>query len=263
MKKAVILLLMVCVCVNFISAKQTNTSEKKSNIALNVAIKNRHLWRGQESIKGLTLQGSLTYNLPFLTVGAWGGYELDAHSYAEVDVFLKAYFAKYFTIGIYDFYRPYGTDGYNKRSFSDFSSSSNNHVIDCFLSYSGTESFPLGALVGTYVYGNDKDAEGKQRYSTYLEVNYTLQLTEKSNMFFYLGATTSKESAYAAKETIMLNGIKTLVPVSNHNFNLIGLGSKYTRYIKIGKFNTNVSGEFLYNPNIDIVYMALSASITL
>ncbi len=264
MNKKIVIALVMLVGISLFTQAQNPTetetkTEKKSKIGLNIAFKNRHLWRCGQSINGFSAQSTLSYNLPFLTVGAWGAYELNAGSYSEVDIFVEGHFLKYFTLGVYDFYNPVDAGGRSYKDFSDIKNSP-NHVIDVFLKYKGTESLPLGGLIATYVYGNDKDDKGDQRYSTYLELNYTLTLTKKSDIFFYLGATTSKESAYAARKTIMWKGASKKVPVSDKDFNIIGLGSKYTRNFKVGKFDSSVFGEFLYNPNVDAVYMAFGIS---
>ncbi len=263
MKQTIIFLVLLCGLSAAVSAKHGPNLKAKqnANITLNVAASNRHLWRCGQSINGLSIQSSLSYNLPFLSVGAWGAYEVAAHSYAEVDIFVKAYFLKYFTLGIFDFYNPHDRGGRIRKDFSHFKSSP-GHAIDMYLSYSGTEALPFGGLVAAYVYGSgDKDQEGKQRYSTYLETNYTWTLNEDSKLFFYVGATTSKESAYAARKPIIINGVETMVPVSDNDFKIIGFGSKYTRHLMIGQFHANIAGEFLYNTNADAVYMAVSTSI--
>ncbi len=269
MKKGLILLL-VCMSFGLVKAQDVKPEaqvEKESKVSLNVALKNRHLWRCGQGINGFSVQSTLSYNLPFLSVGAWGAYELGAQTYGEVDIFVEAYFLNYFTFGLYDFYYPDDFGGRKVKDFTDLQSP--NHVIDAFLKYSGTEKLPLGGLVAAYVYGgSDQDENGDQRYSTYLEMNYTLTLNKTSNIFFYVGATTSKNSAYAAKKPIYALNTKTneqelmgYGAATDSDFNIIGLGAKYTKNFKIGKFDANASGEFLYNPNVDAVYMALATSI--
>ncbi len=261
--KRVIIVLAIMLGMGYTGIAQETKKEEKSNkktskLSLEMSFKNRHLWRCAQSINGFSVQSTLSYQWSFLNVGAWGAYELGSGSYSEVDIFAEFNFLKSFTLGIYDFYAPKERGGRTYKGFSDFNKV---HTIDMFLKYKGTKSFPLGGLVAAYVFGNDKNDKDEQRYSTYLEMNYTLSLTPKSNVFFYIGATTTKESAYAARKIVTVNGQETKVLASDEDFNIIGLGAKYSKNIKLGNFDATVSGDFLYNPNVDAVYMAFAASI--
>ncbi len=250
MKKSFLLLFLFLVPFGFVMAQESLEEDNASNLSLNLTMKNRHLWRCGVGIDGFSVQSTLQYSYKTLRIGAWGAYELDAKSYEEVDVFVEWDFAKNFTFGLYDFYYPEGKTGRMERDFSHLKNSG-NHVVDAFISYSGTETLPLGFVVGAYVYGGaDQDADGDQKYSNYFEVNYTLSLKNNRSVKFYLGATAGDDSAYASKDI-----------EDNSDFNIIGLGTKYTKGFKIGKFDASMSGEFLYNPNIDGVYMAVVASI--
>ncbi len=248
MKKSYLLLLLFLLPFSFAMAQENNT-ESSSDLSLNLSMKNRHLWRCGVGIDGFSVQSTLQYSYKSLRIGAWGAYELDAGSYEEVDIFVELDLGN-FTLGLYDFYYPDGKTGRMERDFSHFENSG-NHAVDAFISYSGTEELPLGFVVGAYIYGGaDKDEKGDQKYSNYIEANYTLSLSNDRTLKFYIGSTFGDDSAYASKDI-----------EDNGDFNIIGLGTKYTKGFKIGKFNANVSGEFLYNPNIDGIYMAFATSI--
>ncbi len=250
MKKSFLLLFLFLVPIAFTMAQEVEENKSSSDLSLNIAIKNRHLWRCGVGIDGLSVQSTLQYSYKTLRIGAWGAYELDAKSYEEVDLFLEWDFAKNFTFGLYDFYYPSGKTGRMERDFSHFKNSP-NHAVDAFISYSGTEQLPLGFVVGAYVYGGaDQDEKGDQKYSNYFELNYTLSLKNDRSVKFYVGATAGEDSAYASRDI-----------EDNGDFNIIGLGAKYTKGFKVGNFDASMSGEFLYNPNIDGVYMAIAASI--
>ncbi len=269
MKKTIILVAISLIFGVLNAQEESEQPKDESNVSLNIALKNRHLWRCGQGIDGFSAQSTLSYNLPFMSIGAWGAYELAPSSYCEVDLFMEFYILDYFTLGLYDFYFPQDQGGRLLKDFRDYKSSP-NHAIDAFVKYSGVEAFPLGALAGAYVYGGaDRDANGNQKYSTYLELNYSWNLTPTRDLFFYVGATTSNTSAYASKKPIYqidsLTNENVLVgygPATEADFNIIGVGTKYTRSFKIGKFDANASGEFLYNPNVDAVYMAFYTSIT-
>ncbi len=268
MKKIVIFLFCVFASLYFAEAQEVTKEEKerknKSDILLSAAVKNRHLWRCGVGINGFSVQGTLQYSYAFFRIGGWGAHELTANAYSEFDVYFEADFLQYFTLGVYDFYFPKHYGGRIKKDYSKLRTSP-NHALDVFLKYSGTKSIPLGALVGTYVLGGaDQDENGKQKFSTYLELNYTFKVKEKGDIKCYIGATTDNESAYAAKKITGYDSSGSPIvtrPATESEFNIIGFGAKYTRSFQIGKFPSALSGEILYNPNAETVYLALAASI--
>tara|TARA_R110001583_G_scaffold33438_4_gene112946 strand:- start:37644 stop:37934 length:291 start_codon:yes stop_codon:yes gene_type:complete len=76
-----------------------------------------------------------------------------------------------FQFSFYDFYSP--NVDFEDSDFFDLDSDKSVHFFDVVAKYKGCEKFPI-SIMSVLFYGEyDRDAYNDQRYSTYLELDYS------------------------------------------------------------------------------------------
>lgn len=111
------------------------------------------------------------------------------------------------------------------------------------LAYNGPETFPIQLMVGVAVFGNDRDLNGKNYYSTYVEANYNWNIQDY-NVKAFVGLTRD-------------DGFYT-----QNGFQVINVGVTLTRNIKItDHFNIPVSTSLIANPDRNSVYAVFALSL--
>jgi hypothetical protein len=149
-------------------------AQDESPISLGVDINSRYVWRGTDFGGSPSIQPSLAFTKSGFTVGTWGAYTTNINSPAqEADLFLGYTFLnKMLSITFTDYFFP--ADGAENKYFEYGNSTS--HIFEASISFNGTEDLPLSFLVGSLVYGNDKNRNGENRYSTYCELAYSPEI---------------------------------------------------------------------------------------
>jgi hypothetical protein len=209
----------------------TSVSANKVTLDINADLVSRYIWRG--------LPVSLTPNIqPYATLGYknfaaqfWGSYGI-AEPYAEVD-FNISYTLGAFTLSVWDYYNEDESDLANNDYF-DWSDTT-AHSLEGSVIFHGTESFPLSITLATYFYGNDKDENNKNYYSSYLELGYERSIGE-TNVKVFAGGTFS-QGYYANKA------------------GLVNVGFTASRALKLTeKTSLPVMGSLIINPNVRNVF---------
>lgn len=165
-------------------------TETKAKITPSVSILNKHVWRGSLNGSTPSIQPSIDFTYGNLTIGAWAGYCTD-DSYREFDLYVE-YTKGAFTASLYDYYCPknYGTNNYSysDNDAFDYTSDTTRHTFDFMLSFNGTDNIPFRCMGSTFVFGDDKDKDLNNRYSTYIELGYMAKL-QKNALDFFVGFT--------------------------------------------------------------------------
>jgi len=126
-------------------------------------------------------------------IGTFSSFSLDG-SYKEVDLYYKfTYKWIYLTITDYMF---------DINRFLNYSNTSTN-VIETTLGFK-SNSFPIVISLNSFIWGNDKDINNKQLYSSYAEACYAFK-----NVNLFCGITPYK-SFYANKPAIVNVGISMI-----------------------------------------------------
>jgi hypothetical protein len=177
-------------------------STKNVSFSFNADLVSRYVWRGLPLNLNPNIQPYATLNYKNFSLGAWGSYGL-SNAYAEVDLNLS-YTLNAFTLSVCDYFNEDETDmsKTNYFKFTDSNTSNTLHSFEGTIKYNGTESFPISLTLATFFYGNDKNEDNKNNYSTYLELGHkrTWGDTEFS---FFLGGTVAK--GYYAQEAAIVN----------------------------------------------------------
>ena len=219
----------------------------KVDTDLGLKLTSRHYWRGIPVSSAPCFEGSLALKTGGFEVGYWGGYAFD-NTYSEFD-FYTSYSFKNFKISLWDLYVIGDEDNqasYNpNQKYGNFNRETTSHNFDLTLAYNFGEKFPLNVAISTMVWGADRDENGDQRYSTYLELGYPVKINDKSKLDFFLGT--------------VLNDKET---VYGESFGVVHTGVTGTRKVKFtDSFSLPVSATIAINPQREIGYLILAISL--
>jgi len=134
-----------------------------------------YVWRGCKQDFSTTapsqspnIQPYVSYTIGGLTLGTWGSSSFTG-TVKEVDLYATYALTSSLALTVTDYnwlFTP-GKSIFNYGSGTD-------HIFEATLAYAGTEALPLSASVNTMFAGADKTSTGKQAFSTYVELGYTL-----------------------------------------------------------------------------------------
>ena len=158
---------------------------------------------------------------------AMGAYAING-SHQEVDLGVS-YTVSEFTIGVSDYYYPSSVG--EKDEYFKLSNRSTGHWVEACATWNGTK-IPLWVTVSTYIFGADKNEEGKQMYSSYAEVGYTYSFNDNNSMALCIGANLNK-SFYTDYQS---------------GFNVVNINAKYNTAFKFGNYKLPVSASYILNP---------------
>lgn len=193
---------LLIICGSIFSTKAQEISQQKngwggkfveSPIHLSLDWQTKYVWRGMEMMaeeSSPVFYPSISYSKSGFYVYAMGGYSLNG-VYSEVDLgFSYAY--KWLTIAINDYYYPTTTIA-NDRYF-DFNKTTTGHWLEGTLTIA-PENIPAYILFSNFFYGADKKLDGKQAYSTYVELGTHYDFLESNRLALAVG-TALNESCY-------------------------------------------------------------------
>ena len=225
MKRYIILLVFL---VTLMPGLLANDSTKVvSPFSASLELTTKYMWRGIEYGTAPTVFPMIGYCYKGFNAFAMGGYAVNG-SHQEVDLGVS-YTANEFSFGVSDYYYPSAVgekDGYFK-----LSNRNTGHWVEAYASWNG-KKIPLWVTVSTYVFGADKNEDGKQMYSAYAEVGYTHSFNENNSMSLCVGANLNK-SFYTEYQS---------------GFNVVNINAKYRTAFKFGKFHLPVSAGYILNP---------------
>ena len=220
------------------SAKCTIAQEDNSKVSVDISadIVSRYVWRGINLSTSPAVQPTLSLNAGNFSIGSWASYTFSPELFQEVDLFLT-YSAKYISFTINDYYNPLDTIGFTGDYFH-FGNEATRHSLEGMLTLNGPESFPLSLTAGVMFYGNDKNAEGDNMYSTYIELGYAAQIRDIEIKTF--AGMTPAQGYYGEKAGIVNLGItatKNLIITDN--------------------FQLPLKGSFIINPQTEKVFFVI------
>ena len=172
-KKAVALVTIVSLC-SFGTAKASG-NEKGPKFAVQGDLVSSYIWRGMYQT-GASFQPTLAFSVAGFSLTAWGSTDFDGYQSSEglankeIDLTDAYTFgASGLTLSVADLW--WAGQGANK--FFNFKSHETAHHFEAGLAYTlPLEKFPLSLTWYTMFAGQDKDADGNQNYSSYVELNY-------------------------------------------------------------------------------------------
>lgn len=218
--------------------KDDNIVQKESPFTASLELSSKYMWRGIEYGTAPVAFPMLAYNYEGLNVFAMGAYAFDG-SHQEVDFGLSYSYKNYFTIGLADYYYPSSVGSYDK--YFDFRNKSTGHSVEAYATLTPLK-LPFWLTISTYVYGADKNLEGKQAFSSYAELGYTFAFDESNALSFAVGANLNR-GFYTDYE---------------YGFNVVNASIKYATAFKLGNFILPVSASYIFNPFKNKGYFTIS-----
>lgn len=210
---------------------------KESPFSATLELMSKYVWRGIEYGTAPTLAPSLNFSTQGFSAFAMGAYSTDG-SHQEVDLGIS-YSAHEFTLGISDYYYPSSVG--EKDHYFKLSNRETGHSVEAYANWTGTK-IPLWVTLSSYIFGADKNSEGKQMYSSYAEIGYKHSFTEDNKISVCVGANLNK-GFYTNYES---------------GFNVVNFNAKYETAFKFGSYKLPVSASYILNPYINKSYFTMS-----
>ncbi|TKG91925.1 hypothetical protein EYV94_20135 [Puteibacter caeruleilacunae] len=163
-------------------------------LELNSTITTRHYWRGLMISNSSNYEGDLVLRTSNLQLGAWGGYAFNGE-YSEFDFHVGYDLSDKFTISVWDLYASRDRSSIDDYDYFDLNRKTTNHLIDISAKYKISNDFPLSVYWSTLVWGRDLNEKNEQRYSSYVELDYPVNIGH-SIVDFYAGFNLVEESMY-------------------------------------------------------------------
>lgn len=154
---------------------KASDDEKGATFTVQSDIVSSYIWRGMYQT-GASFQPTLGIGIGGFSLTAWGSTDFDGYQASEglankeIDLTAAYTFGNSgLTLSVADLW--WAGQGANK--YFNFRSHETAHHFEAGLAYTlPVEKFPLSVAWYTMFAGQDKNAEGDQNYSTYVEFNY-------------------------------------------------------------------------------------------
>ncbi len=220
-------ILVVSLVVIIPSLFANDSTKVASPFSASLELSTKYMWRGIEYGTAPTVFPMIGYGYKGVNAFAMGAYAING-SHQEVDLGVS-YTIGDFTIGVSDYYYPSSVG--EKDEYFKLSNRSTGHWVEACAMWNGTK-IPLWVTVSCYIFGADKNEEGKQMYSSYAEVGYTYSFNDNNSMALCIGANLNK-SFYTDYQS---------------GFNVVNINAKYNTAFKFGNYKLPVSASYILNP---------------
>ena len=240
MKKTLLVLVIWCFVGAVAGAQEEG--KKASDFHLGLDLQTKYIWRGMEMMvedAAPVVFPQLSYQKGGLYAYAMGGYSING-KYAEVDLG-ASYTYKFLTVGLNDYYYP--TIDSAQDDYFNFKSKITGHWLEAVITIA-PESIPAYLTLSNYFAGADKNAEGKQAYSTYAEVGGHYDFLDDHQLALAVGAAFNK-SCY--------NGYE-------HGFGICNVELKYTYNVAFKNFTLPLSVMYIINPVYEKAHVNFKAA---
>lgn len=218
---------------------------------LNGTLQNMHLWRGQQVADGGVLAADLNVGLldDKLKVGLWGGTDFTG-DYKEFDYYVS-YSTAGFTVAVWDIFNYSPALPFSKDIFN-YNKHSTGHFLDLSVAYDFDTKFevPLRLYWATIFAGRDLNQAGRNRYSTYVNAEYSLFRDEHWIVDVGLGGTFAfnRDGADGRANFYGYDGIDQ-----------ISLRATYK--LKLGRFDMPVFAHAMWNPDQRAGYLQVGVNL--
>lgn len=223
---------------NLAIAQEENQNSKVS-VNYSVDFVSRYVWRGLLFNGNPNIQPTISLTAGGLTLGSWTSFAV-AQEYSEIDLF-ATYSIGNLSFTVYDYYNEWESN-LDSVDYFNWNKKTTGHLVEGSVNWAGTENFPLSVTLASFFYGYDKDNNGDQNYSAYLEFGYPVKIGN-CNFNLFAGGTLNK--GFYNKEA-----------------NIINVGFKTTKEIEFSdKFKLPVSATFVVNPAKEDVFFVVGITL--
>ena len=230
-------------CLVFVANIQAQESiKRKSNFHIGVDLQTKYIWRGMEMITedaAPVVFPQINFQHSGFYAYIMGGYSING-KYSEVDLG-ASYTYKCLTVGINNYYYP--TTNSPEDKYFCFISCETGHWWEGVVTIA-PENIPAYITVSNLFAGADKNADGKQAYSTYAELGGHYDFFDDHSLALTIGAAFNK-SCY--------NGYE-------HDFSICNIELKYTYNMAMKKYTLPLSVSYIINPVYEKSHVNFTAS---
>lgn len=240
MTRIISIITLLMISGNILIAQNEQESEESNvNVSLNADLVSRYVWRGLLYSPNVNIQPTLGLTAGNFFAGAWASYGF-SDKYSEVD-FYAGYCFGNLTLTVNDYYNE-NEMALTEADHFNWDSETTTHALEGTLNYYFGQKFPLTLTAATFFYGNDRDAEGENYYSTYFEAMYNWQLNDGYQLSGFVGGTPA-EGLYAA------------------DAGLVNVGFSLGKSITINEqISLPVEASLVSNPEAEDIFFVLKAS---
>lgn len=222
------------------------SKQKRSPFNLGLQMQTKYVWRGMEmqtTEATPTLFPSISFTFSGLSVYAMGGYSING-KYAEVD-YGASYTWKWLTLAYNDYYYPTVTTAND--NYFNYKNRTTGHWHEGALTLS-PDKIPVYVTLSNFFAGADKKQDGKQAYSTYVEVGGHYDFIHDNQISLAIGTALNK-SCY--------NGYE-------HHAGVCSLEAKYTYNLEFrNNWTLPLSVSYILNPIYKKSFVNFTTSIDL
>ena len=218
---------------------------------LSGTLQNMHLWRGLQIADGGVLAADVNVGLfnDRLKVGLWGGTDFTGE-YKEFDYYVS-YSAAGFTVAVWDIFNYSPALPFSKDIFN-YNKHSTGHFLDLSVAYDFDTKFevPLRLYWATIFAGRDLTVDGDNRYSTYVNAEYSVFRDEHWIVDIGIGGTFAflRDSLFKHYNFYGYDGIDQ-----------ISLRTTYK--LKLGRFDMPVFAHAMWNPDQRAGYLQVGVNL--
>jgi len=206
---------------------QTGGASARFSIDASVELYSAYVWRG-DKVCGTQFSPCVNFRYGAWTLQNFAFLAIDG-SYKELDWDLS-YKYKDFSLHFADYY--YHGSGYPQpEDYFDFDKASSTHVLEGILCYD-PENLPFAARWFTFFTGSYYPWNGKNAYSSYLELEAFHKFDNGGKLSFFMGSSVFKGAYTGYKE----------------NFMPIHLELRYRRVLEIGGARFPLTAAYILNP---------------
>lgn len=230
---SIILLLMISCNLKIQAQDKTN---EYNPVEVHMQLKSSYFWRGMtiSDVPFVLVSANFSSKDGNFKFGARGSNAFNG-TYKQFDYF-ASYKVKNLRFVVYEIYN-YSTYLAPKADLFDYNAATTRHFVDATVGYKVSEKFPLDISWSTIVFGRDRDAlpgdvreegkdpvrNGKNRYSTYVQLSYPYQVKDVKLDFFIGGVFAlngEKDTFYSDKPGIASVGFNATKAFKFGNYTL-------------------------------------------
>lgn len=207
----------------------------QSSINTGVDIVSSYVWRGvPQGSNEPNIQPFVSYSHNRFCIGVWGSGNFSG-SIKEFDLYATYTLNKHISFTMTDYDWTFAKNYFDYTKITD-------HIYEASIAYTISNSFPLSISCNTMFAGSDKNQDGDNSYSTYIELGYPVTGVAR----IFCGASLFESpSVYCTK-----------------GFGITNIGIKVSKNVEItDKFSLPVYGKTIFNPVANKAF--LIAGITL
>ena len=141
--------------------------QEKVSVSAGADLVSSYIWLGVSQNQGAAIQPRASLSYAGFTLGAWGSTSFDASGAKEVDLYLS-YNIKGLTLKVTNYW-------WAGEAVEYFGTST--HFYEGSIAYNFGEKFPLTLSANT-MFAGDKDADGKEQYSTFISASYDFSVCD-------------------------------------------------------------------------------------